>query len=47
MTIRKKVELQKDETCEGCKEVIEAGNVALKDRREKKTKYFHTNHVKT
>jgi hypothetical protein len=48
MPVKKRVILQKDVTCEKCKEVIPSGNEALKDRSSKSqgTKYFHTNHVK-
>jgi hypothetical protein len=48
MATVKKVELQTNQVCGKCKETIQAGNTAVKDRRDKKkgTQYFHTNHVK-
>jgi hypothetical protein len=48
MAVVKRVELQKDVLCDDCKKIIEAGKVAVKDRRDKKkgTIYFHTNHYK-
>ena len=45
MPITKRVELQKDETCTKCGELMKQGNIAVKDRRNRKqinkTEYYH------
>jgi|GEM_PF-4931466 len=40
MPVIHKVIITKNQTCEKCKDTIQAGNIAVKDRREKgKTKW--------
>ena len=47
MPVIHKVIITEKHTCEKCKDTILAGNIAVKDRREKgKTKYYHTTCVK-
>lgn len=46
MALLKRVELQRIELCEKCKEPIDIGLEAVKDRRTKPTKYYHVNHFK-
>jgi hypothetical protein len=47
MPVIKKVIITKTQTCDKCKDTIQAGNIAVKSRKEKgKTKYYHTTCVK-